>query len=258
MFVDSHAHLTSRPVLDHVEEVLQRAEQNQLKAIVNICTNQESLEKGFALAKRHRWIFNAAAATPHDVEEIGETFFPLVAHYAREGRLIAIGETGLDYHYGQSSKAVQKEHLLRYLELAVQTKLPVIFHCREAFADLFQFTQGYQCSAVLHCFTGTLEEAKECLNRGWFISLSGIVTFKASYSLREVAKYVPLDQFMIETDAPFISPQSRRGKMNEPSYIIETAQMIAQVKGVSLEEVGINSTRNAAQFFSFPKHILNV
>ncbi|MGH2612562.1 MAG: TatD family hydrolase, partial [Rhabdochlamydiaceae bacterium] len=102
MFVDSHAHLTGHSVIDHVEEMLQRAEQQQVKAIVNVCTDQASLEKGFSLIKRHRWVFNAAAATPHDVEKIGETFFLMVARFAREGGLIAIGETGLDYHYEHS------------------------------------------------------------------------------------------------------------------------------------------------------------
>jgi TatD DNase family protein len=258
MFVDSHAHLTGPTVIDHVEEMLERAEQHQVRAIVNICTDQASLEKGFALVKRHRWVFNAAAATPHDVEKIGETFFPIVARYAREGGLIAIGETGLDYHYEHSPKDLQKEHLARYLELAIETKLPVIFHCRDAFQDLFNLTEGEDFSAVLHCFTGTLEEAKKCLERGWMVSLSGIVTFKNSAALREVARYVPLDQLLIETDTPYLAPLSKRGKMNEPGYVIEIAETIAQEKGVSVEEVGMATARNAAQFFSFPKHIIDV
>lgn len=258
MFVDSHAHLTGHTVIDHVEEMLQRAEQHQVKAIVNVCTDQASLDKGFALVKRHRWVFNAAAATPHDVEKIGETFFPIVARYAREGGLVAIGETGLDYHYEHSPKDLQKEHLNRYLELAVETKLPVIFHCRDAFQDLFYQAKGKDFSAVLHCFTGTLEEAKACLKHGWMISFSGIVTFKNSVALREVAQYVPLDRILIETDTPYLAPLSKRGKMNEPGYVVETAGVIAQLKGVSVEELGLATAKNAAQLFSFPKHIIDV
>lgn len=262
MFIDSHAHLTGPDVIDHVEEMLQRAEQHGIKAIVNVCTDQASLDKGLALAKRHRWIFNAAAATPHDVAKIGDSFFPFVARLAREGGLIAIGETGLDYHYEHSPKDLQKEHLLKYVELAIETKLPLIFHCRDAFEDLEDLTQnltrGKDFPAVLHCFTGTLEEAKTCLKRGWMISMSGIVTFKNSASLRDVAKYIPLDRLLIETDTPYLAPLSKRGKMNEPGYVVETAALIAGLKGISTEELGHATARNAAQFFSFPKHIIDV
>ncbi len=260
MFIDSHAHLTSRKVVDHVEEMLQRAEQHDVRGIVNICTDHESLERGLRLVERHRWVFNAAAATPHDVEEIGEVFFQEVATCAREGKLIAIGETGLDYHYEHSPRELQENHLSRYLDLAIETKLPVIFHCREAFQDLFTEVdkKGKEISAVLHCFTGTIGEAKACLERGWLISFSGIVTFKNSTALQEVAAHVPLDRMLIETDTPYLAPQSRRGSMNEPGYVVETAQMIARLKGISLEEVALAITQNAAQFFSFPKHIINV
>ena len=258
MFIDSHAHLTGTQVIDHVEEMLQRAEQHGIKAVVNVCTDQHSLDKGVALQRRHRWVFNAAAATPHDVEKIGDAFFPHVAKAARDGGLIAIGETGLDYHYEHSPKELQKKHLMKYLDLSLETKLPLIFHCRDAFQDLFEICKGKHFAAMLHCFTGTLDEAKGCLERGWMVSFSGIVTFKNSNALREVAKDVPMDQLLIETDTPYLAPQTKRGKMNEPSYVIETASVIAEVKGLSLEEVGSITSRNAAQFFSFPKHIINV
>jgi len=258
MFVDSHAHLTGEKVIDHVEEMLERASQHEIKGIVNVCTDQHSLDKGIALNRRHRWVFNAAACTPHDVEKIGDTFFPHVAQAARDGSLIAIGETGLDYHYEHSPKELQKKHLLKYLELSQETKLPVIFHCREAFQDLFEICKGKNIAAVLHCFTGTLEEAKGCLDLGWMISFSGIVTFKNSGSLRDVASYVPLDRLLIETDTPYLAPQTKRGKMNEPGYVVETAEVISQVRGISLQEVGLTTARNAAQLFSFPKHIINV
>lgn len=258
MFIDSHAHLTAPTVIDHVEEMLERATQHHIKAIVNICTDIHTLEKGLALHKRHRWIFNAAACTPHDVAKIGDSFFPVVAKFAREGGLIAIGETGLDYHYEHSPKDLQIEHLLRYLDLAEETKLPLIFHCRDAFHDLLRLTKGRHFSAILHCFTGTLEEAKQCLERGFMISFSGIVTFKNSASLREVAAYVPLSQLLIETDTPYLAPLSKRGKMNEPSYMIETAECIAKLREITTEELGLATSKNAAQFFSFPKHIVNV
>ena len=260
IFIDSHAHLTVPSVVDRVEEILQRAQQKKVKAVVNICVDPTSLEKGIHLAERHDWVFNTAATTPHDVEKEGELFFPTVEEKAHQGKLIAIGETGLDYHYQHSPVFRQKAYLVRYFALALAAKLPIIFHCRDAFTDLFELADHHYQGrpAVLHCFTGTMEEAKGCLERGWFISISGIITFKKSTLLREVAAYVPLDRLFIETDTPYLAPESKRGKSNEPAYIDETAQALAQAKGISFEEVAEATARNASQFFSFPKRILSV
>jgi len=251
MFIDSHAHLTSPPLLDHAEEILQRARQNKVEAVINICTDAASLEKGLLLAKRHSFVFNAAATTPHDVDKEGASFFPIVAAHARNKQLVAIGETGLDYHYEHSNRETQKTFLLRYFELAAQVSLPLIFHCREAFADLFALADVHykRKPAVLHCFTGTVAEAKSCLERGWLVSFSGIATFKKSEALREAATFVPLDRMLIETDAPFLAPQSKRGKLNEPGYLPETASCIAAVKGVSVEECAEATRQNAIDFF---------
>jgi TatD DNase family protein len=165
-----------------------------------------------------------------------------------------VGETGLDYHYEHLPKAVQKECLSRYLALAVETALPVIFHCRNAFEDLFSITDTEyprHSPAILHCFTGTLDEATEVIKRGWHLSLSGIVTFKKSDSLREVAKIIPLSQLLIETDTPFLAPQTQRGKPNEPSFLPEIALCIAAVKGIDVEEVARATSENAKRLFRF-------
>lgn len=216
--------------------------------------------KGLLLSKRHPWVFNAAATTPHDVDKEGELFFSRVEECAREKKLVAIGETGLDYHYEHSSREKQKEFLIRYFALAVETRLPVIFHCREAFGDLFEIADHYYKGkpAVLHCFTGTLEEAKGCLERGWHISISGIATFKKSQALRDVAAFVPLKSLFIETDTPYLAPLSKRGKQNEPSFIDETAKVVAEARGIPVEELAEATAENAARFFSFPKQILRV
>ncbi len=246
MYFDSHAHLSS---LENVEELIQRARQKQVKAIVNICTNTLELERGLKLTEKYPWIYNAAATTPHDVEKEGEEFFPIVKE--KSSQLVAIGETGLDYHYQHSPPAMQREFLTRYFELATSAKLPIIFHCRDAFEDLFALADLHYRAlpAVLHCFTGSLGEAKKCLERGWLISFSGIVTFKKSDELRDIAAYVPLDRLLIETDTPYLAPESKRGKKNEPSYIEETASVMAHIKGVSLERFAEATTQNAAQFF---------
>jgi len=149
-------------------------------------------------------------------------------------------------------RKVQQLFLKRYLHLAAETQLPVIFHCREAFEDLFAIADleyPKRAPAILHCFTGTMAEAEEVIERGWHLSLSGIVTFKKSEALRQVAKEIPLSQLLIETDSPYLAPQSRRGQQNEPSFLPETAACIAAVKNISLEEVVRATSENAAQLF---------
>ena len=144
------------------------------------------------------------------------------------------------------------------MHLALECELPIVIHCRDAFADFFQIIdEEYPVNkkGVLHCFTGTLEEAKEVVKRDWYLSLSGIVTFKRSEELREVAKIVPLDQLLIETDTPYLAPQSRRGKQNEPSYLPETAKLIADVKGISLEELAKATANNATELFKLKEHV---
>ncbi len=254
-YFDTHAHLTSEQILPHVEEVLERALTHGIKKIINICTDEKSLAEGLLLHKKHLWVLNAAATTPHDVETEGESFFPLVESAASQGLLTAIGETGLDYFYAHSPKKMQQHFLLRYFKLALERKLPIIFHCRDAFADLFALADEVYAGApaVLHCFTGTLEEAKGVLDRGWYLSLSGIATFKKSEALREVAKYVPIDRLFIETDAPYLAPQSHRGKQNEPSFLPETAAVIAAAKGMSLADLAKATEANATRFFPFSK-----
>jgi len=254
-FFDSHAHLTSPSVHEELEGMLERAQLAGVKTIANICTDKETLEKGLELAKKHSWIYNVAATTPHDVEKEGEEVFPLMAKHARNGDLVAVGETGLDYHYNHSKPEIQKDFLRRYLRLALECNLPVVIHCRDAFADFFRIldeeyvVNGKHAPGVLHCFTGNIAEAEQVVRRGWYLSLSGIVTFKRSEELCEVAKRTPLDQLLIETDTPYLAPQSKRGKTNEPSYLPETCATIAHAKNLTVQEVAEVSTENAKRFF---------
>ncbi len=251
MLIDTHAHLTSEQVEGQLGGMLARAKEKGVDKVLNICTDVASLEKGLSLAQREPWIFNAAATTPHDVEKEGEHFFPFVEDSAKKGELAAIGETGLDYHYTHSPKKLQQDFLLRYFELAKACHLPLIIHCRDAFEDLLAMIDQYYAHrpGVLHCFTGTLSEAKHLVDRGWLLSFSGIITFKKSESLREVAAWAPLDRIVIETDTPYLAPQSHRGKVNEPSFIVETAQEIARLKGIPLEKVAQITADNACKLF---------
>ncbi len=255
MLVDTHCHLTATEMLPDIEQVMIRAKENGVEKIVNICTDQETLEKGIEVAKRHKEIYLTAATTPHDVVADGEYFFPFVEKAAENQQLIAIGETGLDYFYEHAPREVQQQFMVRYLKLAKRFNLPLIFHCRDAFDDLYAITDQEKIGsrAILHCFTGTLEEAKAGLERGWYISFSGIITFKKSTALRDVVKEMPLNRILIETDSPFLAPQSNRGKRNEPAFVKETAEMIASIKELSFGELAKVTAQNAADFFSFEK-----
>lgn len=255
-FFDSHAHLTNPDLFDRLVPLLERARQAGVDRIANICTNPLSLARGLKLSETHPWICQTGATTPHDVEKEGESAFALFAEAARTGKLAAIGETGLDYFYEHSDRTVQKEFLIRYLHLALECRLPVVIHCREAFADFFQIldaeyvVNGKHAPGILHCFTGTMAEAEEVIKRGWLLSLSGIVTFKKSVDLQEVARQVPLSQLLIETDAPYLAPQKYRGKPNEPAYVVETAAFIAQLRGIPLETLAQATYSNAVRLFS--------
>jgi TatD DNase family protein len=248
-FIDSHAHLTAPEIFPEIEGILARAKTAGVSHILNICTDPESLSKGILLTSRHPNIKNAGATPPQDVLFQAEEAFFQFEEAAASSKLAAIGETGLDYHY-DVPKEIQKKYLVRYLYLAASLQLPAIFHCREAFSDLFSIVDAeYSGPAILHCFTGNLDEAEEVLKRGWYLSLSGIVTFKKSETLREVAKIVPLSQLLIETDAPYLAPGVYRGKINEPSYILETAKCVAQAKGISVEKLAEATTENARNLF---------
>lgn len=251
-YVDSHAHLSSSEVFPSIQLLVARAQVAGVRFLLNICTDLQTLHHGIEIHSLYPFIKNAGATTPHDVEAQGEIAFPFFEKAAYAKQLCAIGETGLDYHYQHSPKNLQKQFLIRYLHLALKTQMPVIFHCREAFEDLFSIVDleyPKKNIAVLHCFTGTMQEAEEVLSRGWYLSLSGIVTFKRSEQLREIAKIVPLSQLLIETDTPYLAPQSQRGKMNEPSFLPEIAQCIAEVKGISLKQVADTTSENAKRLF---------
>jgi TatD DNase family protein len=256
VFTDSHAHLTSSVVFNQVDELIEHAQHAGVNRIVNICTDLLTLERGLILSKKYPWIYQAAATTPHDVEKEGEAVFETMATAARTGHLKAIGETGLDYFYEHSNRAIQQQFLRRYLHLALECQLPTVIHCREAFADFFEILDseyqqnGHYAPGVLHCFTGTMQEAEEVIKRGWMLSLSGIVTFKKSLELQEVAKEVPLNQLLIETDTPYLAPQAYRGKTNEPAYLVETARFIAKIKNITLEEVAQATSSNASLLFN--------
>lgn len=260
MFIDTHAHLACDELWEEVENLLKRAKEANVNYILIIATDIKDLERAFKLQEKHQGLLVAASTTPHDAKTEEDSFFVSVQQAARSGKLIAIGETGLEYYHTGLDHRLQKKYLSAYLKLAKETMLPVIFHCREGFSDLFSITDmEYNLpAALLHCFSGSIEDAKKALDRGWMISISGIATFKKSQNLQEIIRYIPIEHLVVETDAPYLAPQSRRGKVNEPSFILETYECIATLKNLPVETFAKQVEENVKQlfgpdFFSSPK-----
>lgn len=250
--IDSHAHVSG---MENGEQVVERAQTNGISAIINVCTDAATLEKGFQMTEKYPFCFNAAATTPHDVEKEGEKNFALFARCAKERKIIALGESGLDYFYKHSEVDTQQKFLKKYFRLAQETRLPIILHCRDAFADLLAIgDENYSQNDIwgktlLHCFTGSMQNAEALLLRGCMLSFSGVITYPKNDKLREVVKEVPLNRILIESDAPYLAPQKYRGQINEPAYIVETSKCIAGVKGIELEEVAKATVANTKSFF---------
>lgn len=249
MLIDSHAHLTSSIILQDLEATLSRAKIAGIEKIINIATDQTSLEEGLKLRASYPWIYHAAAVHPHDADKENTIYFQFLKENVEH--LVAIGETGLDYFYAHSPKERQQASLRQHFLLAQKVNLPVVIHCREAFGDFFKILEEFpHIKGVLHCFTGNLEEAKQVIAHGFYLSLSGIVTFKKSKALQEIAKWVPKERLIVETDAPYLAPQSQRGKPNEPAFIMETAQFLADLRGETFKDFAQQTTVNAEQLFN--------
>ena len=263
MWIDSHAHIGAFEE-EKRQFILEEAFASGVEKLINICTSKEDLEVGMALKneefskkeKPRAKIYNAASITPHDVLNQAPGSFETFAKAAREGALVAIGETGLDYFYERSPKKEQKEEFLKYIELALECELPLVIHCREAFEDFFEIIQSTYASSsknrlgVLHCFTGSLAEAKKLVDFGWMVSISGIATFKNAGDLREVIRALPLEHLLIETDAPWLAPQSKRGQENAPAYVVEVGVLVADIHRISIEKCAETTSANAVRLFA--------
>lgn len=237
MFIDSHVHLCDDTLFPHIDALITRAKESSVEKMVVICTNVAELQRGLQLTHKYPEISLVAGTTPHDAHTLGDAEFSAFESAARAGELVGLGETGLEYFHHPKTKEIQTTLFKRYMTLAEELNLPVVIHCRDAFDDFFKVIDLFpKVRGVLHCFTGSLADVKELVRRGWMISFSGIVTFKKSVTLQEVAKWTPIENILIETDAPYLAPQSRRGKVNEPSFLPEICRKIEELKGEPVEE----------------------
>ncbi|HEY6122281.1 MAG TPA: TatD family hydrolase [Pyrinomonadaceae bacterium] len=258
MFVDSHAHIDGPEFEADREDIIQRARQAGVQAILNVGTGDPhsgALERAVELAQTHADVFAAVGTHPHDARFFDEKAEARLKHLIRESnRIVAWGEIGLDFHYDNSPRDKQEEAFKRQLRLARAANLPVIIHTREAEAETIAILEsewaGASQSGVMHCFSGSARLAQQALELGFSISFSGILTFKKAQDLRDVAKQVPLEKLLIETDCPYLAPVPYRGKRNEPAYVVEVARCLAEVRNVSPDDIGRITTANFCRVFS--------
>jgi TatD DNase family protein len=253
-FIDTHAHLG---MLDHspIEEIISRAKEQGISKMITVATHEESWSVNEKFAANSPDIFFTLGLHPHDAEKVPNCEKSLRNYYQNsphKNKCVAIGETGLDFFYNFSGKESQIDQFETQVRLAHEWNLPLVIHCREAFSELFNSLRKVGIppkAGVMHCFTGTTEEALESIKLGCSISFSGIITFKNAESLRQTVKEIPEDRILVETDCPFLAPVPHRGKKNEPSFLPHTAGVIAAVRGVSLEHIAKITTENAIRVF---------
>ncbi len=253
--IDSHAHLDFKDFDADRAEVLDRARQAGVRTILAIgsAAGPDHLDAALPFAEQHDWIYATAGIHPHEARLAEEQHFARLMELARHPRVIAWGEIGIDYHYDYSPRDVQHTVFRRQLELARAARLPVIIHCREAWEDclaiLEQDWRATNLGGILHCFSGTLDDARRGLAMDFRISFAANVTYPKSQNLRDVARDLPLDSLLIETDSPFLAPQGRRGKRNEPAFVLEVARTLASVRDLPLEEIASLTAANFRALF---------
>jgi len=255
--IDSHCHLDQDAFDADREAVIARARAAGVRRMITIGAGGPlaSNRAAVALAEADRDIFAAVAVHPHDASEIADDTYDVLRELWSHPKVVAVGETGLDYYYNHSTPETQRTHLRRFVREAGRVGLPLVIHCRDAFPDLLNIFREEDAAAiggVIHCFSGTAAEAEACLALGFALSFSGIVTFKNAGVLREVARTMPLDRLLIETDAPFLAPIPHRGKRNEPALVRCVAEEIARATGLPLAEIAARTSANAARIFRLP------
>jgi len=251
--IDTHCHLTFEPLADDVPGVVERSRAAGVSRWITVGTSIEDSGRAAALAERYEGMYATVGVHPHDARLVDDAMLAELAAVARAGKVVAIGETGLDYHYHFSDPEEQKRVFAAHLEMASSLELPVVIHCREAFEDTMAILERAAAlkGVVFHCFGGTAEQAGLVLERGYFISFTGVVTFKNAQKARDAAKIVPLDRLMVETDCPYMSPEPvRKQKPNEPALMTHTAGFLAGLKGLNPEEFAMETTRTAEAFFA--------
>ncbi|MDD5108131.1 MAG: TatD family hydrolase [Candidatus Omnitrophica bacterium] len=251
MLIDTHCHLDFPAFNVDRDAVIQRATDAGIAYFINIGATLESSIASCELAKKYTQIYASVGVHPHDADGFDVRAENKLRELAQSNKVVAIGETGLDYYRNLSNPDNQKEAFIKQIELAKELKLPLVIHCRQAEADVIQIIKSaLPLAAVVHCFSGDEKFLQECLECGFFISFTCNITYKKAQNLREMVHLAPLDRLMLETDAPYLSPEGFRGLRNEPLQIKLLAEEVSRIKGVSFGEIANKTSQNAKKFFN--------
>jgi TatD DNase family protein len=252
MLFDTHVHLNVKQFEEDRQAVIDRALEAGVTHMVVVGFDRETIPSAMALAEQYDFIYAAIGWHPVDAIDMKDEDLAWIEELSAHPKVVAIGEMGLDYHWDKSPKEIQKEVFRKQIELAKKVNLPIIIHNREATKDIVEILKeenAKQVGGIMHCYSGSVEIAKECTEMNFLISLGGPVTFKNAKKPKEVAKEIDLDYLLIETDCPFLAPHPNRGKRNEPAYVKLVAEQIAEIKGISYEEVTAKTNENAKKLF---------
>jgi TatD DNase family protein len=252
--IDSHAHIQGKEYAGETEAVIQRAQDAGVQQIVVVggAGDLSSNEAAVALAESNADLFATVGMHPHDAKDVGAEELWTLKELTSHPKVVAVGETGLDYYYNHSPREIQRKVFTQFIHMARETGLPLVVHERDAAkeaAELLRNEGASNVRGVIHCFTGDYEAARTYLNLGFYLSFTGIITFKNAGGLRDVVRNVPLERMFVETDSPYVTPVPFRGKRNEPAYVRCVAETVAKIKGLHLEEVAQATTRNVKDLF---------
>jgi len=251
--IDTHCHLTFDDYSGTLDKVLERSAAAGVTAWLTVGTTQADSEAAVELARRYENMYAAVGVHPHDAEDVTEQTINRLGSLAQESKVVAVGETGLDFHYNYSPQDVQRSVFARHIRLAEQLGLPLIVHSREAFEQTVEILEGSELPAervVFHCFSGSPRQSRLLAERGFYVSFTGVVTFKNAEEIRAAAKIVPDQRIMLETDCPFMSPAPMRNQRpNEPALMVHTAAKLAEIRGTEIADFEFQTTQNAQTFF---------
>lgn len=249
--IDTHTHINCIEEIS-VEDIIKNALDNGVEKLIVPAAYPTDIEVVKELAQKYENVYGLLGVHPSEVKDWNDDLIDKIKEYSKSSKIVGIGEIGLDYYWDKSFNDLQKEVFIKQIKLANELNFPISVHDREAHKDTFDILTEYNknSAVVMHCFSGSVEFMKECVKQGWYIAIGGVVTFKKTIKMKEVAKEVPLDKLLLETDAPYLTPVPYRGKTNQPAYVKYVAEEIASIRGISFEEVDEITTQNAKKVFS--------
>jgi TatD DNase family protein len=252
MLFDTHAHYDDEKFTEDRFDVIEKAHSSGVSYIINAATDIKSCEESLKFAGKYDYVYAAVGIHPHEVGDVDDSTLIEVAKFAKEDKVVAIGEIGLDYYYDTAPREVQRHWFAQQVNLARELKLPIIVHDRDAHQDSIDIIKAQKASevgGVFHCYSGSLEMAKELLGYNFYISVGGSLTFKNAKKLIEVVRWIPMERLLIETDCPYLTPEPHRGKRNDSSYVKFVAEKVAEIKQMGFEEVAEATLKNAKELF---------